>query len=290
MRERLIAAFWLGRSMGKRTIIAVGSLLAAVIVLLLFQQLRNSGNESILIASGTVEVTEVDLGFKMSGRIVHLSVEEGQTVESGDRLAALDDAELRSMTDQARAALRNAEAELERASKDFERVRQLAQEEVVSVQQLDAATRNRAVAVSQRDQAMAALQVAKVRLADAALVAPMSGVVLERNAEPGENVAAGRTVYTIGDLEAPWIKVYIRETKLGLVKLGQTAEVTVDTFPGKIYSGKVSQIASEAEFTPKNVQTREERVKLVFGVKVNVQNENSELKPGMPADVKIIMR
>jgi HlyD family secretion protein len=79
----------------------------------------------------------------------------------------------------------------------------------------------------------------------------------------------------------------VNETKLGLVKLGQKARVFSDTYPGKAYEGRITYIASEAEFTPKNVQTKEERVKLVFGVKVSVTNVNDELKPGMPADVKI---
>jgi HlyD family secretion protein len=108
--------------------------------------------------------------------------------------------------------------------------------------------------------------------------------------EEGETVAAGTPVFTIGDLESPWTKVYVKEDKLGLVKLGQKAEVTVDTFPGKKYEGMITFISSEAEFTPKNVQTREERVKLVFGIKVSVKNEKGELKPGMPADVRILLK
>jgi len=82
----------------------------------------------------------------------------------------------------------------------------------------------------------------------------------------------------------------VNETRLGLVKLGQKAQIFTDTYPGKAYEGTVTYIASEAEFTPKNVQTKEERVKLVFGVKVSVTNVNNELKPGMPADVKINMK
>ncbi len=82
----------------------------------------------------------------------------------------------------------------------------------------------------------------------------------------------------------------MKEDKLGLVKLGQKAQVTTDTYPGKIYDGWVSYISSEAEFTPKNVQTQEERVKLVFGVKVRVENVNNELKPSMPADVRILLK
>ena len=122
------------------------------------------------------------------------------------------------------------------------------------------------------------------------ITAPVSGGVLRKNSEAGETVAAGAAVYSLGDLESPWIRVYVKEDKLGLVKLGQKAEVMTDSFPKKTYLGTVSMISSEAEFTPKNVQTREERVKLVFALKVSVENENGELKPGMPADVKIILR
>jgi len=127
-------------------------------------------------------------------------------------------------------------------------------------------------------------------LRDTVITAPVSGVVLRKNSEAGETVAAGAAVYSLGDLENPWIRVYVKEDKLGLVKLGQKAEVMTDSFPNKTYLGIVTMISSEAEFTPKNVQTQEERVKLVFALKVSVKNENGELKPGMPADVKIILR
>jgi HlyD family secretion protein len=136
-------------------------------------------------------------------------------------------------------------------------------------------------------QARAALAAAVEKLKDASMDAPASGIILRRNVEAGETVAPGVPVYTIGDLERPWVKVYVKEDKLGLVKLGQRAEVTVDSYPDKVYEGTVTYISSEAEFTPKNVQTREERVKLVFGAEVNVENPGGELKPGMPADVKI---
>ena len=122
------------------------------------------------------------------------------------------------------------------------------------------------------------------------IYSPVSGVILRKNNEVGETIAAGVPVYTIGDLDNPWVKVYVKEDKLGLVKLGQSAEVKTDTFPDKKYEGKITYISSEAEFTPKNVQTQEERVKLVFGVKVSVKNINDELKPGMPADVKIFLK
>ncbi|MEW6570488.1 MAG: efflux RND transporter periplasmic adaptor subunit [Nitrospirota bacterium] len=113
---------------------------------------------------------------------------------------------------------------------------------------------------------------------------------MRKTVELGETVAQGIPIYTIGDLENPWVKIYVKEDKIGRLKLGQKAEVTTDSYPGKIYGGTVTYISSEAEFTPKHVQTQEERVKLVFGVEVSVKNVNQELKPGMPADVKILLK
>lgn len=138
-------------------------------------------------------------------------------------------------------------------------------------------------------QAKAAVELAETRLGYARLISPLAGVVLSKNAEPGEYVAPGTPVVTIGDLEKPWLRAYINETDLGRVKLGQKVLVRTDTYPGKQYEGTLAFIASEAEFTPKNVQTEEERVKLVFRIKVDVPNPHGELKPGMPADAEILL-
>jgi len=274
----------------KRTVISASIGIIAIAAVVLYQQVRTNRNDGALVLSGTIEVTEVDIGFKTPGRIARLLAEEGHRVKKGDRLAVLDSAELRSIVEQNRANIRSAEAEFEKARKDYDRYRTLAQDGAITSQQLDASRKAHDASLSLLDQARAALRTAEVRLDDLTVDAPVSGVVLSRNAEPGETVAAGVTVYTLGNLANPWVKVYVNETKLGLVRLGQKAQVSVDTFPGKVYEGEVTYIASEAEFTPKNVQTQEERVKLVFGMKVGVQNINDELKPGMPADVKINMR
>lgn len=275
--------------MNKRFLV-VAAVVLIIAAISLVKYLRHERDDGTLLLSGTVEVTEVNVGFKMPGRIAGLHAEEGQRVRKGDRLAELDSAELQSIVQQGRAAVRNAEAEFQKAQKDHDRYRSLSQDGAVTTQQLDTATKAYDVARSQLDQARAALRTAEVRLSDLNADAPVSGMVLSRNAEVGETVGAGVAVYTLGDLDNPWVKVYVNETKLGLIKLGQKAQVFVDTFPGKAYEGWITYIASEAEFTPKNVQTQEERVKLVFGVKVSVSNMNSELKPGMPADVKINMR
>lgn len=136
-------------------------------------------------------------------------------------------------------------------------------------------------------QARAALALAETQLRYATVLSPISGVVLSKNIEPGEFVAPGTPVVTVGDLLKVWVRGYIPESELGRVKVGQSAIVTTDTYPGKQYRGRVSFIAQEAEFTPKNVQTHKERVKLVYRVKIDVFNPDMELKPGMPVDVII---
>jgi HlyD family secretion protein len=108
-----------------------------------------------------------------------------------------------------------------------------------------------------------------------------------RQAELGEVVAPGSPVVTIADLDHIWLRAYIAETDLGSIHWGQDAVITTDTYPGKQYHGRISFIASTAEFTPKSVQTFKERVTLVYRIKIDIDNPNHELKPGMPADARI---
>ena len=136
-------------------------------------------------------------------------------------------------------------------------------------------------------QATAQLEVQETMLTNAEVIAPMDGVILVKAAEPGEVLAAGTTVVTLGNLAKPWLRAYINERDLGRVKLGTEVKVTTDSFPGKTYTGRISFIASDAEFTPKQIQTEEERVKLVYRVKIDVDNPAGELKSNMPADAEI---
>ncbi len=137
------------------------------------------------------------------------------------------------------------------------------------------------------EQAKQVLAVAETRLAYTSVVSPISGVVLSENVEAGEYVAAGTPVVTVGELEKPWLRAFINETDLGRVKVGQRACVSSDTYPDKRHEGYVSFIASQAEFTPKTVQTEKERVKLVYRIKIELANPQMELKPGMPVDADI---
>jgi HlyD family secretion protein len=127
------------------------------------------------------------------------------------------------------------------------------------------------------------------QLADTIAVSPVDGVVLVKAADVGEVLAAGTTIVTIGDIDHPWLRAYINETDLGRVKIGAKAKITTDSYPGKEYEGRVSFIASEAEFTPKQIQTQEERVKLVYRIKIDLDNSRHELKSNMPADAVLIL-
>lgn len=137
------------------------------------------------------------------------------------------------------------------------------------------------------EQASAACDFARTQVSHTLLYAPFSGMVLSENVEVGEYVSPGTPVITLGDLENTWLRAYIAESDLGKVKYGQKVHITTDSHPGNIYTGHISFIASESEFTPKTVQTQKERVKLVYRIKVDVPNPELELKPGMPVDAAI---
>jgi HlyD family secretion protein len=358
----------------------------------------------LLIASGTIEATEVDVSFKIPGRVIARPVDEGDRVERGTLVGRLESRELEAEVERLQAALqatetripqlqteillqeeltgariadarasleakeerlaelqsgsrpqeiqtawaevREAQATMENARTDFARYDELHRRQLVAAQQREAyrtayevaAERHRAAVerydlvkegprqeeirraeaevrqaraalllaqagtleVARKRQELvtlqanvardrAALTVAQTQLGYTVLRSPQAGVVLRKHVEPGEMIATGTPTVTIADLRNIWLKIYVPEPQLGRVKLGQTAEVTTDSYRGKVYQGTVTFINSEAEFTPKNVQTQEERVKLVFALKITVDNPNQELKPGMPADARIVL-
>jgi HlyD family secretion protein len=142
---------------------------------------------------------------------------------------------------------------------------------------------------AQLAQAQAALQQAEILRSYTVLKAPIAGVVVVKNAEVGDLVGVGAPVVTVADLSQVYLRVFVSESDLGRVTLGQSVDVRVDGFPGRTFRGTVEQINSNAEFTPRNVQTKEERVKLVFGVKVTLPNPDRILKPGLPADAVILV-
>jgi HlyD family secretion protein len=146
------------------------------------------------------------------------------------------------------------------------------------------AERNVEVARANIEQARQTLQLANITLGYTVLRAPFSGVVLVRQAEQGEVMLPGAPVVTLADLDHVWLRGYISETDLEHVRWGQPAIVTTDSYRGETFHGRVSFIASDAEFTPKSVETHKERVTLVYRIKIDIDNASHKLKPGMPAD------
>jgi HlyD family secretion protein len=140
------------------------------------------------------------------------------------------------------------------------------------------------------DQAIAARDLLKKTIADSTISAPVPGIVTDKATEEGEFVGPGTALVTIASLSEVHLNIYIPETNLGKVRLDQEAEVTIDSYPDRTFKGRVIFISPEAEFTPKNVQTKEERVKLVFRVKIKIPNPDNILKPGMPADALIRLK
>lgn len=358
----------------------------------------------IIQASGRIEVTEVNVSSKATGRVAALHVVEGTDVKAGQPIADLEADELEAQLRQTRAALQSAaarlaqaritlrvepvtvrtqirqaeenlraaeerlrllragsraqeieegranlhqgQARLEIARLTRDRFRELLADGAIATQDLDRAQSDyqaaeaavRAVrerlaileegprveeiraAQAERDRAAAALEAARanaasldlrqqdVRVAEAALreaqanvrrleaqvgelkvFAPLDATVLTKAVEVGEVVAAGKPLVLLGDLDHPWIKIYVTETELGRVRLGAPARILVDSFPQQPFQGTVTWISDQAEFTPKNIQTKEERVNLVYAVKISIHNAQRKLKSGMPADAEVVV-
>ncbi len=323
----------------KRKRFAILVLIAAGVALASYFASRPAPDRNALRVSGNFEISDVEVSFKLPGRVVERAVSEGESVAAGQLVARLDATELGHEVElrraelgaarsqlaeleagsrpeeirQARAALARVRAESTRASTEYVRQEDLLQKEVISAREFEVAEAAHRMALAQVDesenrlallvlgarqeqldqsrqrvkQAAEALALSETRLSYATLTAPISGLVLADHVESGEQVAAGTPVVTLGDLESVWLRGYVDEADLGRVKVGQSVRVTTDTYPGKVYEGTVSFLASEAEFTPKIVQTAKERVKLVYRVKIDVPNPAGELKPGMPADAEI---
>ena len=328
--------------MKKKIIIPLLVVIAAVVAGVFYFKNHQPPEQNVVRVSGNIEITDVEVGFKIPGRVEKRLLSEGEMFKAGQVVARLDNQDLAqeiaqrkaqvavaqaALTElrtgsrpeeigQAAAVLERNQADGERARIEFERQKKLYEREVISTREYDLAKTTfegtearireareglalvrkgpRQEKIDQAkaalDQAKEVLALAETRMGYSVLIAPISGIVLSENVEPGEYVSPGTPVITVGDLSRVYLRAYINETDLGRVKLGQKVRVLTDTFPGKAYEGKITFIASQAEFTPKNVQTEKERVKLVYRIKVDIPNPQLELKPGMPADGEIVLK
>jgi HlyD family secretion protein len=341
---------------------------AAGAAVFLYVRHRAGAEDGVLRISGNIEVIDVQLSFKIPGRVDKRLVNEGETVKAGQPVALLESEDLRTEVAvrtaevaQAKAALAELEAgsrpeeiaaaaaivddanvEVDRRKLDFERLSTLKQGGMAALQEYDMArfayeagkaklaeARERLKMLKEGprtediDQARAGLgqaqatydlvkngprkekidqaramltqaeqglATAETRMSYAGIASPIRGVVLSENVESGETVVAGTPVVTVADITSVYLRGYVSETDITKVRLGQLARITTDNGPRKSFDGHISFIASEAEFTPKNVQTEKERVKLVYRIKIDIPNPDGELKPGMPADAEILIK
>ena len=268
----------------KPKIIAIFVVTIAVITAFVYFNLTAVGPANIVHVSGNIEATEVRLSFQVPGRISELLVDEGYALKKGQIVACLDKNELTKSRDHAQAALEKAQASNEFLKKEYQRAENLLKTGAMTTQQRDAAKNNYESAEAELKLRAASFEIAKINLSYADLNSPVDSYVLVKSAETGEVVQPGATIFTAADLNDMWLTAYINETDLGKVKLNQPAYITTDTYPDKKYEGRISFISQQAEFTPKQIQTQEERVKLVYRIKIAVTNTSQELKPGMPAD------
>jgi HlyD family secretion protein len=318
-----------------RPIIAAAVLLGAG-SWLTWRSLRPA-DESLFV-SGTIEATEAEIGFEVSGRLERIHVREGDVVEPGRELATLERWELVTDRDAARARVAEAEAVLaellagsrteeiarskamlaiaidrrDAAKREVERLRPLAEQSLVTRQMFDnqvttlsmeegevarareelrlleAGTRKERIAAQRATlaQATAALERIDAQLSQTWASAPFAGVITIRHREPGEAIASGSPVLTLQNLSDRWVRVYVPGDEVGKLSLGQCAVIASDGFADRRYAGAVTHIASVAEFTPRNVQSTKDRVRLVYEVRVRVlDDEDIDLKPGLPGDV-----
>jgi len=283
---------------------------------LLFAALAGCGGDKSagFAGSGTLEATEVTVAAQTAGQILRLSRDEGDAVAAGDTLATIDveklmlqRRQLLASVDEIRAnrrpvaeTVRQATDNLENIEKSYRRINALFEQGTATQQQRDDAHTKYQVAQSQLESAKAqgamldareatvraSIALLDRQIRDGDVIAPLAGVITEKYVESGEIVGAGSAVFKIADTKRFWIKVYVSERDLGLFAVGSVAQVRVDAHPEPL-SGAVSWVSPQAEFTPKNVETRDARAELVYAVKVTIENPPGVLKIGMPAEVHL---
>jgi len=171
----------------------------------------------------------------------------------------------------------NAQSQLNSARENFTKIKNIARPEEITQ------------AKANHQRAEAVVESINKNIRDCYVISPVNGFITKKFVELGETVSMLSSLFKVADLSKVKVTIYVSETEIGKIKLGQKAEIKVDSFPDKSFEGKVIFISPEAEFTPKNIQTKDERTKLVFAVKIEISNPQQELKTGLPADVKIVL-
>ena len=267
----------------------------AVCVVALLSGCRRQSNA----VSGTIEVDEVHVASRSPGRVEKIFAWEGDVLKPGDVIVQLEASEMQARRALAAAQINTAEhdveaqaAQLEFLKADAQRQQDLLKRNTVSPSEAERAMSAAKAQEKSLDAARARVEQAKAQLADMdaqiqemKIVAPTNSILEVLSVKVGDVLPANREVATLILPQRLWVRVYVPETWLGLIKLNDQVRVRVDSFPGRDFSGVVEQINRKAEFTPRNVQTVEDRIKQVFGVKVRLENNQDTLRAGMSADI-----
>lgn len=265
--------------------LTIGVVLALIAIVYFYFSHRKESEELVLF--GNVDVRQVDIGFRVTGKVQELLFEEGDVVCPGQLLARLDRTPYTSQLLQAEAQAASIQANLENSKILLKRRQELIGDEGVSQENVDDALANRNVLQANLDAALAAVAVAKDNLAYTEAFAPTEGVILTRIREPGTVVNVAEAVYTISVSSPVWIRAFVSEPDLGRVFFGMEAQIHTDTKNAPVYTGRVGFISPVAEFTPKTVQTTQLRTDLVYRLRIYVDNPDGILKQGMPVTVQL---
>ena len=268
---------------------------AAIGALALFAGCHRQNNT----VSGTIEVDEVHVAPRSGGRVEKIFAWEGDTLKAGAVIVQLEASELKARRDLAAAQINTAQhdveaqsAQLEFLRADAQRQQELLKRNTVSPSEAERAMsaakaqeKNIAAARARVEQALAQLADMDAQIQEMKIVAPADSILEILSVKVGDVLPANREVATLILPDRLWVRVYVPELWLGSIKLNETVRVRVDSHPGRDFSGVVDQINRKAEFTPRNVQTVEDRIKQVFGVKVRLDNKEDKLRAGMSADI-----
>jgi HlyD family secretion protein len=240
-----------------------------------------------LILYGNIDIRQVDLGFRVFGKLKSVNYEEGDQVFKGDLLAELDNAPYVQNLKESEARIASLKENLAYANAQLKRRTSLVQGKSVSEEDYQQSYYNQKTLEANLREAEAALQNAKIRLEDTKLLAPSDGVVYTRIREPGTILNTGEPVFSVAVIAPIWARTYISEPDLGKIYPGMRAKIHTDTPENPIYEGHIGFISPIAEFTPKNVEAPDLRTNLVYQLRVIIDNPNQGLRQGMPVTVEL---
>jgi HlyD family secretion protein len=287
-------------------IILVVAVVAVLIILILVNQNRKMAPDrpGTVTATGTIEITEIDISPQLSGQILEMTRERGQEADSGVLLVKIDVKQLKARLDEIQAGydvldaqIKQAQIQLANQNRNLERMKMVLEAGAATQSQYDNLeterdyTRQQVNTLETQKKNLAAQkEVLQAQISYSEIYAPATGWITSKNHEVGELAMPGIPLYTLSLLDKAYINVYVNETRIGEINLNDSAYLVIDTYPDKNFKGYVEFISPQAEFTPKNIQTKEERVKLVFEVRIRLDNSEHMLKPGLPADVTIFTK